>query len=449
MSIKRQLTLLTISVVVLATFFAALHGYRNSLKQLDNIFDQELHTVASLLMNLVDSGSTIPITFDGEIGFQVFQKGEMTHTSTNATSRPVSNTAEGFSIQNHQGKRWRVFVIEQSDVKVVTMQPLNLRAASAESILLVTITPLVVVIPIIALLIYYIINRSLSGLTSLSTQLKRKTADDLTTITLIDTPDELAPVLSRLNNLFVRLEQAFERERQLTANAAHELRTPVSVLTLTAHNMQQDFENEQLTSAAFSELKQNIQRMAHVIEQMIALYRFTPEQFAREKQPVELQRVLQDVISNNFTDLDNHQQTIELNASEATVLGEPFALNTLFENILRNSIKYSGNATQIKVSVERDNDVTTVVIEDSGKGIEDAQLDKIFERFYRVEATQKREKGSGLGLSIAWHIMALHHGKIWCSRSSLGGLKTTMQFPHVPAESETKLHQPPPLEGES
>ncbi|WP_100655762.1 sensor histidine kinase [Alteromonas flava] len=429
MSIKRQLTLLTISTFVLATFLAALHGYRNSLAQLDELFDQELRTVAALLVNLVESDSRIPTDFDGELAFQVIQQGVVTKTSNNVTRQQIANLPAGFSEQSFNGKRWRVFRVAKVEFDVIVMQPINLRAASAESILRVTITPIILTIPLIALLIYYIIKRSLSGLISLSHQLKRKTANDLTTVSLQDSPDELVPVVERLNSLFERLAQSFERERELTANAAHELRTPISVLTLTAHNLEQDFTNQQLSAAGFYELKQNIQRMAHVIEQMIALYRFSPEQFSSEMQQVDIQQVLQDVISGNFTEIDNNQQSIELDAQQCMVHGDYFALYTLFENIVRNSIKYAGVGAKIQVATQRNGQQIEIIIEDSGKGVDDAELDKVFSRFYRSESAAIREKGSGLGLSIVAHIVTLHHGKVAVSRSTLGGLKTQVNLP--------------------
>nr|WP_250883954.1 HAMP domain-containing sensor histidine kinase [Glaciecola sp. XM2] len=239
-----------------------------------------------------------------------------------------------------------------------------------------------------------------------------------------------------MNNLFLRLANAFDREKQLAANAAHELRTPISVLKLTAHNIQSEFAQQSLTPALISELNDNVSRMAHVIEQMISLYKYTPDQFIGKKTNENLRDIVQEVISKNYEMIAQNGQTISLEGDDAWVSGEHFALSTLFENILKNAIKYSGHSTEIKVTLAQDSLATTLTVEDSGAGIDEADYLKIFERFYRVQNAVTREKGSGLGLSIVKHICDLHSANIEASKSSLGGLKISILFHRIKEVSE-------------
>nr|WP_136250905.1 ATP-binding protein [Ningiella ruwaisensis] len=432
MSIKKQLTSLIISTVILATFFAALQGYRNSLNQLDTVFDQELLSVANFLSSMTGKESTFPSSIDSNIVFQLIQDEQVISASQNAPKDPIRVNKNTFGEATFFGQRWRTYATESDYALVIVAQPLNLRSNSAEEILLVTLQPIILAIPLIAILIYYIIQKSLGALTFLSTQLRQKSADDLSEIDVPSPPEELKPVIHRLNSLFSRLDQAFEREKQISANAAHELRTPMSVLSLTAHNIEQEFNAGNLTGELIDELKANIERQAHVIEQMIALYRFAPEQFQQKLKPVDLALLLQEIIAQNFHQIDANSQTISLEGQDATVMGEYFALFTLFENIIKNSIKYSGIGSRILVSLasdEADNEkYVDICIEDSGQGLKDEVLNKIFERFYRIDSEQSRVKGSGLGLSIAKHIVSLHKGEIRCSKSALGGLKTCIRF---------------------
>lgn len=433
MSIRQQLTSLIISTVILASFLAALHGYKNSLRQLDSIFDQELKSIARVILGVADQLDAMPEHMNSEIVFQVIEDGALSSASNNSPDHIIAGEAGTFGIKVFFGKRWRTFTLNSPtlnspDISVVVAHPIETRSNSAEDILLATLLPIIIAIPIIAILIFYFINKSLGSLFSLSRQLKQKNSNDLSEVTIDSPPKELIPVIGRLNNLLTRLSKAFEREKQLSANAAHELRTPVSVLSLTAHNIEREFTNGSLTKELIDELYQNIERQAHVIEQMIALYRFSPEQFDKDLETANLHKVIQEVISNNYEHIDTNNQNISLEGQICSVEGDYFALYTLFENIIRNSIKYSGNGSQILVSILQNEGTTTVSIEDSGAGLDEAELSKVFNRFYRSENDASRVKGSGLGLSIVSYIAALHKCDVSCSRSELGGLKTEVVF---------------------
>jgi len=443
-SIKRQLTILIIATVVLASFFAALHGYRNSKKQLDEVFDQELASVAMLISGVIDSNATLPASISSKFVFQVFDNNGLISKSNNAPQQAmfVAQTHKNTSIDNSKApmgafnytsfssKRWRTYTLLHGQFTISVAQPVDTRLESAESILFVTITPIIVAIPIIGLLIYYIVFKSLTSLTLLSKQITRRSSDDLSTIIISNPPVELAPVIDKLNQLLQRVDASFEREKQLTANAAHELRTPVSVLALSAHNLIQDFKDNTLSFDALEDLSQNVDRMANVIEQMIALYRFTPEQFRVNKQVCNINTILQEVISQNFDSIQNNHQTISLEADDAWVLGEKFALLTLFENILKNAIKYSGQGADIRVIQTLVNDAIVVSVNDSGSGVKEDEYEQLFTRFYRAKNQNLTHiKGSGLGMSIVQHITKLHDGSIRCSKADIGGLSVQVTLP--------------------
>lgn len=452
MSIQRQLLLLIISAVTLATFFAALHGYQDSSKQLDKVFDQELVSIAKFIAsnssNELSNTSAITEAANHKAGivnhfvFQVFHQGELINKSSNAPNMPIvtyqqDSPAGGFTEETFNNSRWRVYSLVFNDKRVLVAQPIEYRILSAESILFVTIKPIIFTIPIIAFLIFYIINKSLKPLVELSHQIKLKSSDDLTQLHVDNLPQELTPVVSRLNSLLVKLDNAFDRERQLTANAAHELRTPISVLAITSHNILQDFNQQVLEQSSLVELQSNVERMAHVIEQIIALYRYSSDNFKDTVKPVTLDEVLKEVISNNYEALANKGQNISLlpSSKPQVLLAESFALYTLFENLLKNAIKYSGDNSEIQFLITEESNGVSVSIEDSGVGVSDAELDKLFQPFYRAGLAKTKYKqaqvikGSGLGLSIVKHITDLHHGEIKCYHSALGGLGVKVHFP--------------------
>ena len=186
------------------------------------------------------------------------------------------------------------------------------------------------------------------------------------------------------------------------------------------------FESNRIERHHIDELNENTVRMAHVIEQIIALNRTTPENFEQNKVELDLRALLQDVISDNFEKIEQSQQTISLNAKPVHILGDKFSLEILFDNLIKNANKYSGKNTNILISVEDHVDNVQVVVEDSGAGIPSEQLEKVFHRFYRGK--QHTETGSGLGLSIVKHVVDLHNGQIQLMTSELGGLKAVINL---------------------
>lgn len=426
MSIKRYLLIVILSVVTLASFGAALQGYKASKTKLNEVFDEEMRSFAIALLHSPIKEASTNVVLHSVFAYQIWLKDKLGLKSDNSPEVIITNTTRGFSDSSFLGKRWRVFVLVENEIKVIVAQPIKQRFESVEQVLLEAILPIVYAIPLIGLLVFFAIKRSLKPLTLLSNQLTKKSASDLTPITVKENSEELKPIEQTLNNLLERLNNAFEREKRLSGDAAHELRTPISVLKITAHNLMIAFENNRIERHHIDELNENTVRMAHVIEQIIALNRTTPENFEQNKVELDLRALLQDVISDNFEKIEQSQQTISLNAKPVHILGDKFSLEILFDNLIKNANKYSGKNTNILISVENHVDNVQVVVEDSGAGIPSEQLEKVFHRFYRGK--QHTETGSGLGLSIVKHVVDLHNGQIQLMTSELGGLKAVINL---------------------
>ncbi|GAB2997738.1 ATP-binding protein [Psychrosphaera aestuarii] len=446
MSIQRQLTLLILATVTLATFFAGLYGYKSSAQQLDNFFDKELQAYSSILLTQSAYQTDFISPANQTLQFQIWRGDRLIAKSANAPKQRLSNSTRGFDDVSVAGKRWRIYVDSSANsivgdneksVVAIVAHANDLRLAAAESVLIEAIAPLVVALPIIAFFVFYFIRKSLKPLVALSNALTSKNSNDLTQIDINNAPKELSPVINHLNELLRRLSQAFVRERQLSANTAHELRTPVSVLNINLHNALQAFNQSNLSRENIQELQSNTDRLAHVIEQIIALHRFTEENFNEHRVACDVEQILQQVIAQNYNEISVKSQTIELSCNAQVVIGHEFALSTMFENILKNAIKYTPNKGSIFVSVVESDahnhpelkDVSGKVVEisfeDSGAGVSQQDLDKLTERFYRAKLTEA-QKGSGLGLSIVKHIVELHKGVLKFANSPLGGLKVTV-----------------------
>lgn len=398
------------------------------MEQLDKVFDQELISVAQVLVNAQPNTNTSE--HEQTLLYQVIQDNQLLSRSAIAPKKAYKNLPSGFSHLTYNGQRWRSYSLQANNVVVVVARPTAQRIQSAEFVLYKAIFPIVLTIPFIALIIFYVIRKSLKPLRHLSKSLQEKEINELSPINIGHNVEELKPIESTLNSLFKRLHTAFEREQQLATNAAHELRTPISVLNITTHNLIEAYADNAITHENLQELKNNVERMIQVTEQIIALYRFSPEYFNEKLVPINIEHLLQQVIANNYDDIANAKQTISLESTPLKVLGDEFSLITLFENLIKNANKYAGEQSEILISTQLQGGWVVIVIEDSGAGLTPNQIEIMFERFYRANEEKTRVKGSGLGLSIAKHITELHRGTISGDHSALGGLKITVSIPH-------------------
>ncbi len=445
MSIQRYLFLLIISIVTLATFGAALHGYRAAMAELEVILDQEL---VSLAHSLTSIKPVVQVVSQDEAPFayQVWRKSQLVFRSSNSPKQALTDFTNDFNYKNFLGARWRVYSQQFGQDWVMVAQRQNQRIDSAERVLLTSITPIVITIPLIGIFVLMAVRRSLSPLRNLSNQLKGKSADALEPVVLRKNSKELEPIVDTINSVLARLKSAFAREKRLASDAAHELRTPISVLNIAAHNLLSSYQSDNLTAQSFDELKQGVERMAHVVEQILALNRTSPENFDHKLVPLDIQPILQNVIANLYARIEKKQQTVSLQSNSHWVKGDEFSLQTLFENLLSNANKYAGDGCEIRLSTQCLSEELCVVVEDSGVGIVAAEREKIFDRFYRLERARQNTKvtGCGLGMSIVKHIVELHQGRILLEQSELGGLKVLVFIPLTLELTTESVSEPTP-----
>ena len=213
-----------------------------------------------------------------------------------------------------------------------------------------------------------------------------------------------------------RLEVALNREKHFTADAAHELRTPISALKIQLHNLEEDISPD---NEAFQQLRAGVDRIQHLVEQLLSLYRSTPEQLAHNFCRINLHQLAQDVIAELHTKFETKQQIAELAGEPCMIEGDPFALTTLLQNLLSNANKYTPPGGHILVTISTEEHAVYLKVEDSGSGIPPEDYDKIFKRFHRLnnKPDGSTTPGCGLGLTIVRNIADLHHARIEIERS--------------------------------
>lgn len=339
---------------------------------------------------------------------------------------PPVKKAGFYSQETAQGK-WRLYVIPLKDYQIQVSQQEKVRQAFAWELAGSMFIPYILLLPFAILILAFIINLSLKPLDDFKTELTQRDSDGLSPIDSQEYPLELIPTIEEMNRLFERIQHAQTEQKQFIADAAHELRTPVTALNLqTKILISQLPEHESLQN-----LSKGLARIQHLVTQLLAL----------AKQDVGLSLVephtifvLNDVVLNCVEQLVNlamqkeidlgfeRNDAIEMQSLESTV-------HSIIFNLIDNAIKYTPPQGVINIAVYSDSDnYACVQIEDSGTGIDPENYDKVLKRFYRVH--HHLEVGSGLGLSIVDKATQRLGGTLNLSRSiELGGLSILVRLP--------------------
>jgi len=415
-SIRFFLIASIVATLTLFNFIAALQGYRSSMEQADILFDNQLMDIAHLVANLQIDTPVADLTLENNIIFQVWDSGRLMMASANAPRQPLLAIASGFNYTNLNGYRWRTFTITEGGRRVIVAERTDLRFVLAENVVLESIVPILLGIPLAGLLIWTIVSIGFRPLKQLSTELKHKQAQDLSSIHYENTTQELAQVIESTNGFIRRLDDALEREKRFSADAAHELRTPISALKIQLHNLGDDIGSKH---ESFQQLQNGVERMRHLIEQLLSLYRTTPEKFVENCQTLDLYQLAQEQIASSYADFEQKQQTLELEGETALIEGDQFALETLMSNLLSNANKYTPVNGTILITICSSDSTTVLSVEDNGPGIPEQDRRRIFDRFYRSHRAQEitNVPSCGLGLTIVAHIAELHQAQIFVENS--------------------------------
>ncbi|MEJ7687850.1 MAG: ATP-binding protein, partial [Variovorax sp.] len=299
----------------------------------------------------------------------------------------------------------------------------------AGTLALRTVGPIALAAPLLMLVVWWVVSRSLAPVARVRRQVASREADDLSPVSEDDLPEEVRPLVHELNLLFDRVRRAFAAQKHFVADAAHELRSPLTALKLQVQGLQRA-PDEATRELAVARLAAGIDRTTRLVEQMLALARHEASSAAGAKpQRVDLQEVARLAISDAVAAAQARQIDIGLAQSDpGVVLGQPEALRMLLRNLLDNALKYAPEGGRVDIGIAAVARQVNLSVEDSGPGLPDAERERVLDRFYR--SGEPQVPGSGLGLAIVKSIADLHGASVLLARSeALGGLKVTLRFP--------------------
>jgi two-component system, OmpR family, sensor histidine kinase QseC len=428
-SIRKFLLLGVLAALTFSSFIATLRGYQSSMQEADVLFDRQLLDLSQLVSNLDVGRVTNDFRLGNNMAFQVWEEDNLLAASHQAPVVDMSVRVQGFDFSNFDSYRWRTYTRfdEANNRWVMVAERTDLRFILAENVVLETVLPILLGIPLTGLLIWLIVSKGLQPLIQLSTDLQQKPVYDLSPLPARETPRELRPVVSAVNDLILRLGAALDREKRLSADAAHELRTPIAALKIQLHNLAQEVDTR---SESFQQLQLGVDRVGHLIEQLMAFYRTSSEQFAANCVNLDIHALAQDTVARLYPLFDAKQQTLELLGASGRVHGEPFALEALLSNLLTNAGKYTEAGGRIQVRVTSVNAEVILSVHDDGPGIDADEASRIFERFYRANRNSVGVQGCGLGLTIVEHVAKLHQATVSVATSDFGrGVAFLVRFP--------------------
>ncbi|EAQ78940.1 sensor histidine kinase [Blastopirellula marina] len=263
--------------------------------------------------------------------------------------------------------------------------------------------------------------------------------------------DELGHLAGTLNRLIARLERAVEEIRRFTADASHELRTPLAVLRSEAESMLRKTRTEEEYKTALRVIVEEATRLGTLADQLLTLSRQDAGLAACEREPVQIDALLQDVVELLRPLSESRSVTLSTNQIlECEALGDDVRLSQAFFNVLENAIKYSSPDSTIEVETTDIGQQVQVTICDHGIGIPTNQLERVFDRFHRVDSSRNRSiGGTGLGLAITQAIIVAHQGTVELHSELNAGTKVVICLPKASSSSEnlsppeTNLHESP------
>lgn len=339
--------------------------------------------------------------------------------SDNAPDLPITGTP-GYSDILRKKTSWRILNMVSPDgrYRVQVAQSIDVREQAALEVASQAILPVALILPVLLLLLYLSIRRGLRPLDQLATDVASRGSDNLSPLPNGPVPTEARPLVAALNRLFFKVGMALENERRFTADAAHELRTPLAALKIQAQVARLS-EEAQMRTHALRQIEAGVERATHLVEQLLRLARLDPLSSLPSPTCFDLGDAIRDAVATIGVDDRAHRITVALPNMALPVSGDPALMAIVIRNLLDNAIRYTPPGSAITIGARDDTDGISLTVSDDGPGVSPVDLPRLGERFYRSRDTMT--EGNGLGLAIVMRIAELHGARLVCGNQPTGG----------------------------
>lgn len=278
-------------------------------------------------------------------------------------------------------------------------------------------------------IMYFVSGIVLRPLRNFSKTVAEIDKDALSTrITDYNANDELSELSDSFNNMMTRLESAFRREQRFSAAAAHEMRTPLAVIKTNLDVLAMDeTPSAQDMAESIEVVRRQTRRMTELVGSLMA---FADTDEPENTELFDMADMVGEIIAESEPQMQEKNIEISVSGSSCTVNGNTLMLRQALSNLITNAVRYNVCGGKIDIIIEQKNNTCAVKVADTGIGIDESQMESIFEPFYRVDKSRSRlAGGAGLGLSIAADIVKKHGGSIVCEKNSPKGTIFTVNLP--------------------
>lgn len=405
-SLQLKLSLWLALVIFGVALVAGVFSFFVAFDEANELLDAQLIQVGALVnrhqtgdLELTPNAGTPDAESESHVILQVLPPPDVTaeKLTPGALTLP-SNLVEGVQTVTVNSDAWRVFVKTlDSGSRIAVSHRTKVRDDISRNSALSTLMPFVILIPVLLLLVGNLIRQMFKPLKLLASDLDQRAEQDLRPVSDVNLPSEIHPFVIAINRLFGRVSESMEVQHRFVADAAHELRSPLTALSLQAEQLEAA-DMSPLARERLSTLRGGLKRTQTLLVQLLA---FARAQQGPLSQPaiISIQRVLLQV-------LEDMMPLAEAKRIDLGVVGEIDAsvsvteadFRTLVKNLIENAIRYSPSGGQVDVSVHSNTGEVILIVEDTGPGIPVSERQRVFDPFYRVLGHD--EDGSGLGLSI-------------------------------------------------
>jgi two-component system, OmpR family, sensor histidine kinase QseC len=422
-SLRGRLLALLISLLCLLMAAGSAAMYLEARATSQRRYDESMRQTGALLLQLAqheleEHGPSLgeallraetqpgPFAFRFQVWTEDLRSAYRTANAPRTPMMPLTSAGFGWTVID--GQRWRGYSLwnQAHNLQLQIAEPMASSRGLPSEFFWRLVTSLAILLLLGGALIWWIIAHSFRSVRTSAQLVGSRSATDLRPIDGQHVPQEVAPLLAALNRLLERMREALDTERHFTADAAHELRTPLAAIRANAQVMQAA-RNPQEFASASEELLTSVDRSGRLIEQLLALARLDAGADARARfTSIDLATLVCTQVEEQLPFAARRQIKLESNATTALVQGDRDLLSILLRNLLDNAIRYSPPDCRVTVACSRQEQGVELCVSDQGPGVEPAERARIFERFYRVSGST--DYGSGLGLSIVQRVAELH-----------------------------------------
>ena len=443
-SLRRLLLLLVSASILLIWGTAAALSYRQARHEVQELMDGQMAQSAAMLLaqathasaHLADLAAEtaqlqgarrqrnkLPLEFsirqgDGNI---------LVRSPHGPASSPQAKL--GYADIDHEGERWRSLIMATPDGRysIQVAQSIRLRDKEAFEIATKTVLPLAFFIPVLLGIVYWSVRRGLRPLNDLAAQVATRSSDNMQGLDDNNAPLEAKPLVTALNHLLQRLGDTLANERRFTADAAHELRTPLAAVKIQAQVALASRDEAQ--QHALQQVVSGTERATRLVEQLLRLARLDPLAKLPDPRPLDLALLARDMAEQARHLAHERRDDVQSDTPIENILvdGNADLLEVAVRNLLDNALRYSTPGTQVRVFAGIDHGSPVCGVCDHGPGVPETELPRIIERFYR--GRDNTAEGSGLGLAIVRRIAELHGARLEVENLPDGGFLARLRWP--------------------